>query len=326
MLLDSREGVFEKPLMQNIPLIDISDLQDIKTLHELDDACRQWGFFQVTEHGIPSAVFKNLNDAMHDFFEQPHAAKKCLERSAENPWGFYDQELTKNVKDWKEVIDIGPENGPERPQWPQTLPNFKGAVETFYKEAEQVSRRLLTAIAKNLETAPHVLLSAFEDHTSFLRLNFYPPCPDPAPEDASTVPSKGQLGIGHHSDAGVLTVLFQDSQPGLQVEHGGRWHTVEPVENALVINLGDVVQVWSNDRYRAALHRVLANSENARFSAPFFFNPSYATDYAPLDAMCTTAPPRYRPINWREFRGLRADGDYADYGEEIQISHYRTKS
>ena len=92
---------------------------------------------------------------------------------------------------------------------------------------------------------------------------------------------------------------------------------------ALIINIGDVIQVWSNDRYRAPLHRVLANTTQSRYSAPFFLNPGYDTVYAPLAGALDGARPRYRPINWGEFRAGRAAGDYADLGEEIQISDFR---
>ena len=203
---------------------------------------------------------------------------------------------------------------------------FRAAVETFYREAERVARTVLSVLARNLGTEPYVLLSAFEEHTSFLRLNYYPPCPNAASPDAPTVPTNGKLGIGHHSDAGALTVLYQDDQPGLQVERDGAWHTIEPIHHALVVNLGDIVQVWSNDRYRAALHRVIANSTLPRYSAPFFFNPSYATNYAPLTSVCQSQAPRYRAINWGEFRRQRADGDFADYGEEVQLSQFRIET
>ena len=92
---------------------------------------------------------------------------------------------------------------------------------------------------------------------------------------------------------------------------------------SIIINIGDVVQVWSNDRYRAPLHRVLASDTHTRFSAPFFLNPAFATDYAPLPATLVDVAPRYRSINWGDFRNGRAAGDYADVGEEIQIAHYR---
>jgi isopenicillin N synthase-like dioxygenase len=118
-------------------------------------------------------------------------------------------------------------------------------------------------------------------------------------------------------------LLLQDDQPGLEVYRDGDWYLVEPRRDALVVNIGDIVQVWSNDRYRAALHRVIANSAAARYSAPFFFCPAHATDYAPLPTTIDADhPPRYRAINWGEFRALRVAGDYADLGEEVQISHY----
>ena len=94
------------------------------------------------------------------------------------------------------------------------------------------------------------------------------------------------------------------------------WHVVEPRPDALVINIGDIVQVWSNDRYFAALHRVIASAERERFSIPFFLNPGYDTNYAPVPTMVdANRPARYRAINWGEFRRRRADGDYADYGD-----------
>jgi hypothetical protein len=92
-----------------------------------------------------------------------------------------------------------------------------------------------------------------------------------------------------------------------------------------VINIGDIVQVWSNDRYRAALHRVRASEGCERYSAPFFFNPAYDTTYAPLPTTLDsrTSVPLYRPIRWAEFRALRAAGDYADCGDEVQTHNYR---
>ena len=105
--------------------------------------------------------------------------------------------------------------------------------------------------------------------------------------------------INRHTDAGALTVLLQDEQPGLQVQRDGRWRTVEPRRGALVINIGDIIQVWSNDRYPAPLHRVIASTDAPRYSAAYFFNPAYAVDYAPLPGTHGPEdPPHYRPINW----------------------------
>jgi len=308
-----------------VPVIDVTELDDPATLAALDAACRDWGFFQIVGHGVDRGVTDALLMQMRRFFALDGAAKRSLSRTAENPWGFYDQELTKNTRDWKEIFDYGPPEGAAVPQWPRDLPEFQLAVQSFYRAAEKLSFQLLTALSRNLGMAPDYLAGAFMPrHLSFLRLNYYPLCPAPARPERLDRPTHGHLGINHHTDAGALTVLLQDRQPGLEVYRYGDWHLIEPREDALVINIGDIVQVWSNDRYRASLHRVVASAAAERYSAPFFFNPAYATDYAPLpSAVDATHPARYRPINWGEFRAGRAAGDYADVGEEIQISQFR---
>jgi isopenicillin N synthase-like dioxygenase len=114
---------------------------------------------------------------------------------------------------------------------------------------------------------------------------------------------------------------MQDQVGGLQVFKDGLWHNVTPVPGAFVINIGDMVQLWSNNRYRAALHRVMAMDKVDRYSIPFFFNPSYQTVVEPLVDL--NAGAQYRPVHWGEFRRKRADGDFADTGKEVQIADYR---
>ncbi len=105
----------------------------------------------------------------------------------------------------------------------------------------------------------------------------------------------------------------------LQFKIENEWQTAPADPNVLVVNLGDMLQVWSNDRYIAPLHRVITNRDTNRFSAPYFLNPAYAANISPLNS----ETPHYRSINWGEFRSGRAAGDYADLGEEIQITHFR---
>ena len=92
--------------------------------------------------------------------------------------------------------------------------------------------------------------------------------------------------ISHHTDAGAVTILHQTSVQSLQVyrPQDDKWHDVQPMPGAFVINTGDIMQVWSNDEYVAPLHRVKAQRDLERYSAPFFYNPSYETDYAPCTA------------------------------------------
>jgi isopenicillin N synthase-like dioxygenase len=311
----------------HVPVLDVSRLDDPGTLRALDKACREWGFVQVTAHGINAHLLGDLLAATRRFFALPAAEKRRISRSADNPWGFFDHELTKNTRDWKEIFDFGPPDGAaQRPQWPVGIPGFEATVRAYYDACTALAARLVDAIGVNLGMPAGHLREGFgKRQTSFVRLNCYPPCPVPARPDGVHTPDQGWLGVNHHTDSGALTVLLQDDQPGLEVFRDGRWHLIEPLAGAFVVNIGDMVQVWSNDRYPAALHRVLTNTHRPRYSAPFFYCPDYATDYAPLPGAVDTAhPPRYRTINWGEFRARRAAGDYADLGAEVQVTDYAT--
>jgi isopenicillin N synthase-like dioxygenase len=308
-----------------LPVIDIRDLQSAATQRAIDSACREWGFFQVVGHGIEERTLAALRRQMRAFFALPGAAKHAIMRTAENPWGFYDRELTKRTRDWKQIYDYGPPDGAAIvPQLPRELPRFGRAIERFYAECDALAFELVEVIAGNLGMPPGALDACFRpQHTSFLRLNYYPACPVPARPADSAAASGGHLGVNPHTDSGALTLLLQDEQPGLEVFHANEWHLVEPRGDALVVNIGDIVQVWSNDRYTAALHRGLVSADAERFSAPFFFNPAYSALYAPLPSTVDAQhPPRYRPIHWGEFRARRAAGDYADHGEYHSIHHY----
>ncbi len=302
----------------SVPILDFTALE----ADSLSRACEDWGFFALVNHGVPGNLQARASAHMAAFFAQPTAVKNTLRRSERNSWGYNDAELTKNKRDWKEILDIGApaDSGPlagSFPQWPE-LAGFKDTFEAIADEYHRVALGVAAAIARCID--PYAKVSgAFDEHSSFLRLNYYPPCATPARQASGLVADDGHLGISHHTDAGAVTVLWQDPQPGLQVYKDNRWHTVTPVAESLIINVGDIVQVWSNDRFRAPLHRVLANSEAQRYSLPYFLNPAYDYDYKPLRE---DEAPRYRPINWGAFRAGRSAGDYADYGAEIQISDF----
>jgi len=296
------------------PIIDLDHPERARTHKAIDAACREWGMFQIAGHGIDPRLSNALKRQMRKFFSQPAAAKRAISRTADNPWGFFDGELTRQVRDWKQIFDVGPADGEVIvPQWPPGMAAFEPVVCAFYDACDALALRLLRVISRNLGMPADFLDANFRPrHTSFLRLNYYPKCPTP-----------GVLGVNHHTDAGAITLLLQDEQSGLEVFQNGAWWPVEPRADALVVNIGDIVQVWSNDSYMAPLHRGLANSAEERFSVPFFFNPAYSVEYAPLPPMTGPGnPARYRPISWREFRARRAGGDYANHGEYHQISHY----
>ena len=301
-----------------LPIIDAAEFASQDWLEPLDWVCREQGCFQLHGHGISVAELRDDLAHIKRFFALPREQKLALERSAQNAWGYFDRELTKNTRDWKEIYDIGEpvDDGPmagSSPQWPADLDGFQTSMERLFSALDRVARRLLEGISQNLGMPAEYLGRHFSpDHSSFLRLNHYPPCSDP---DA-------QPGISEHTDAGAVTVLLHDGQPGLQFKQRGIWQTARADADALIVSIGDIVQVWSNDRYPAPPHRVRASTGAHRYSAPFFLNPSYHTDYAPLPSVVAGSAPRYRSINWGEFRAGRAAGDYADLGSEIQISDF----
>ena len=275
---------------------------------------------------------------MASFFALPLSSKLEIKRTANNSRGFANDELTKQLKDSKEILDLG---GPHESdglvvldgtnQWPDpsTLPLFRPIVSQYYAACEVVAARILVALSLDLGVESEVFSSSFLNHSSFLRLNYYP---IRSSTDFAIAADSGSplLGISRHTDAGVLTVLLQDDVSSLQVYSGskqdagdGEWMSVSPVSGALTINTGDMLQIWSNDVYAAPEHRVMASLERERFSAPFFYNPRYDADIEPITAGESGEAKKYNKLSWGEFRSKRFAGDYADLGKEVQIEDYR---
>jgi isopenicillin N synthase-like dioxygenase len=296
---------------------------------ELASPCADWGTFHIVGHGIDPAALAGFEAAMRGFFDLSPEIKRTVRRSRDNARGYYDEELTKNRPDWKEVFDYGSERRDAHHsdgvnQWPRGAEAMRQTLLSHYVACERVALALLRALCVSLGLEPGSLDGAFVDHSSFVRLNRYTPSPDPAPPDAPFFPEKGHLGVHHHTDAGALTLLYQDDVAGLQMYKDGRFVLVEPVPGAFAVNLGDMLQIWSNDRYRAPLHRVLANATQTRYSAPFFLNPSYDAICEPLPGLLgESAQARFRAVAWSMFRDQRSAGDYANYGQEIQIEDFR---
>lgn len=306
-----------------VPVIDISAPWP-QIVDEIACACRDWGFFQVRGHEIPQSVMTGTLAVARAFFALPRAMKREYLRSKENPWGFYDRELTKNERDKKEVFDVGPDaTGQQssgdafegRTRWPGEPAGFRQNIETYVAAADRVTAFLLRALGEGLGSSDVISAAFAPTHSSFLRLNHYT-IEDPMAGEQS---DRVGLGVHHHSDAGALTLLWQSDTAGLQVYRDGYWFGIPPIHDAFVINIGDMVQVWSNDAYIAPQHRVIAMQRVERFSFPYFYNPSYEAIVEPLGS----ASPHYRPIQWGDFRRRRADGDFADYGAEVQIGDYR---
>lgn len=321
---------------EGVPVIDLTDLSSgsrdpaLPAIAAIAAASSRWGFFQVVNHGIDPALVRDVRGESQRFFAQSSAAKEALKRSRENPWGYYNNELTKNRRDRKEVFDFttdgrDPVYGASN-RWPAGEDEFRDSLRRYRDACTRLSLTLLEAMCVGLGLPPAQLNAYFHPlHTGFVRLNYYPVADPLAGRTDVQHLESADLGVHHHSDAGALTVLLQDDVGGLEVYNGGFWYPVPPQDGAFVINTGDMMQVWSNDRYRAAIHRVRAMKRRDRYSIPFFYNPNAGTVVEPLPSVVSAdRPARYRAIDWSQFRYRRTDGDYADYGTEVQIAEYRT--
>jgi len=291
-----------------LPVIDLR--QGDAAAGAIDTACREHGFFYVVGHGVPADVVAAAFDASKRFFALDEAVKSRwhIDRSAIrrgfDPVGWQALDPDQPA-DLKESFYLGvdrpaddplvragtPNHGPN--QWPDeaAVPGFRAAVQACDAALAALAHRLMRLLALGLHLAPDHFARYTRDPMPVLRLLHYPPQP------ATAAP--GQIGCGAHTDWGGITLLAQDDAGGLQVQTlAGDWIEAPPVAGSFVVNLGDLMARWTNDRYRSTLHRVInRRAGRDRYSIAYFFDIDYHAEVSALPG-CFDAndPPRYAPI------------------------------
>ena len=307
----------------NVPLIDLQNAAtDSEQLKLLDLACRDHGFFLLKNHGIQEEI-DDMWKMSEWFFSQDREEKLKLLRSEQIPLGFFDRELTKQKRDLKEVFDFMETRlESDINQWPEEAV-FKQTMENFFLKSSQVAEKTLELILICLGLTKNEKVFG-DSRTSNARLNYYP-TEDPLNlNEKNKVNKLGDMALHHHTDPGILTLLLQDMTGGLQAkskEFG--WIDIEPEKDSIVVNLGDAMQVWTNDNYIAALHRVLKRTTEPRYSTPFFFNPKSDSIIEPLSEI-SLSKPNYRPFTWKEYIQGLIDDNYQDLcQDDIQIAKFK---
>ncbi len=315
--------------MDPVPTIDIAR-PDADAVAALDAACRDHGFFLLAGHGLDALIDRTWQQT-RAFFDAPRALRMAIQRSEDSPLGWYDRELTKRKRDHKEVFDYIDPDGPGDPKlnrWPEALPGFRDTLTEFFDAFAALSAETLRFVHASLGLDDDTIAAHGGSRmTSSVRLNHYPPH-DPVPADERDgLNPLGETALGYHTDPGVITLLLQDDTGGLQTRSArDGWIDVPPRPGTIVVNLADTVQVWTNDRYRAAVHRVVPMTTRRRFSIPFFYNPEPEAVIEPIPALCDE-PARYRPFAWGDFMRARTEDNFRDLGEDdTQIGHYRIAS
>lgn len=274
---------------------------------EIHKACRDTGFFLVANHAVPAALIESQFAFSRRFFDLPLASRQALHMSHSPTRAGYEpvggQTLDSDTPpDLKESFYVNQDLPDDHPyvkaalrayggnQWPD-LPGFRAQMLQYYAAMDRLAQHLMRLLALSLELDEAHFEQYFACPSATLRLIKYPPHPTHA--------SANQLDAGAHTDWGGVTILAQDDIGGLEVENAaGEWIDAPPVPGTFVINLGDMINRWTNGINRSNMHRVLNNKSSGRdrYSIPFFYSPDHMARIECLPS-CTDAgrPPLFAP-------------------------------
>ncbi|KAK3033123.1 hypothetical protein RJ639_036482 [Escallonia herrerae] len=268
-----------------LPPIDLSKLDGPshdQVVEVIAGAAQTVGFFQVVNHGVVVELLESLKDAAHRFFAQP-AEKKAVYLKGVSPsplvkYGTSFVPEKEKALEWKDYVSMVYTNDTDALEhWPIEC---KEVALEYLKTSTKMVRRITEILIANLGVTLEDSSKVVDALTSLkmVNMNFYPTCPSP----------ELTVGVGRHSDMGTLTVLLQDGIGGLYVKLEGKpdaeeeWMEIQPIPGALVINIGDTLQILSNGRYKSAEHRVRTTSTQSRVSIPIFTVPRPTEKIGPL--------------------------------------------
>ncbi|KAI3824387.1 hypothetical protein L1987_05845 [Smallanthus sonchifolius] len=284
-----------------VPIIDMEHLLSQDSVHseveKLHLACRDWGFFQLINHEVSYSLLEKLKEETQEFFKLPLEEKMKYAQKPGDAEGFgqafvvsEDQKL-----DWSDMFSII--TLPSDLRKPHLLPKlrnpFRDAIEEYSKEVDKLAFKTLTFMAKALKMEEEEMKLLFFNGLQGIRMNYYPPCPQP----------EQVIGFTPHADGSGITFLLQvDQVEGLQIKKDGVWIPVTPHPNAFVVNIGDVVQMVSNGEYKSIEHRAVVNAEKERLSIATFVNPSLGMEFGPALSLITpNTPARFTRITYADF-------------------------
>ncbi|XP_061340688.1 protein SRG1-like [Gastrolobium bilobum] len=268
--------------LPQVPVIDLNKLlsEDATELEKLDHGCKEWGFFQLINHGVNPSLVENVKLGVEEFFNLPMEEKKKLWQKPEQMEGFGQLfVLSEEQKlDWADMFSMT--TLPLYARRPHLFPSipqpFRDNLEKYSLELKNICLTIIGSMTKALKTKPNELLELFEDIGQVMRINYYPPCPQP----------EQVIGLGPHSDAGALNILLQANEiDGLQIRKDGMWIPIKPISNAFVINVGDILEILTNGIYRSVEHRATINQEKERISLVTFHRPGLQRVIGPTPSL-----------------------------------------
>ncbi|XP_027080012.1 gibberellin 3-beta-dioxygenase 1 [Coffea arabica] len=276
--------------------IPVIDLMAPNVVELIGHACETWGIFHLTNHGIPSSLIHDVESQARRLFSLPTEQKLKALRSADGATGYGAARmvpfLTKYL--WHEGFLIaGSPIEHASVLWPHDHKTFCDVMETYQKMMNSLAHQLLLLMLKWLEVSEDELNWKLSMSQDALLLNSFPACPDP----------KSTIGLAPHTDSLLITILHQ-SQEGLQIFRDGfGWVTVSPIEGALVVNFGNLMDILSNGKFSGILHRAFVNQIRHRISVAYFCYPPIDSQVAPF---AKSECPIYSSLTVKEYLEIRA--------------------
>ncbi|XP_051124486.1 naringenin,2-oxoglutarate 3-dioxygenase [Andrographis paniculata] len=280
---DERPKVPYNQFSEDIPVISLAGIDERGGKREvicrsIVAACEDWGIFQVVDHGIDSKLIGDMNRLAREFFALPAEEKRRFDMSGGKKGGYIVSSHLQGeaVQDWREIVTYFsyPINSRDYTRWPDKPEGWRAVTENYSEQLMQLGCKLLEVLSEAMGLEKDAIAKSCVETDQKVVVNFYPKCPQP----------NLTLGLKRHTDPGTITLLLQDQVGGLQAtrDGGNTWITVQPVDGAFVVNLGDHGHYLSNGRFKNADHQAVVNSNTSRLSIATFQNPSPEAIVYPL--------------------------------------------
>ncbi|CAM0913066.1 unnamed protein product [Alopecurus aequalis] len=289
--------------MLPIPIIDLSRLSDsADEASKLRSALENWGLFLAVGHGMEPGFLGEVMKVSRDFFKLPLDEKQKysnLVNGNEVRMEGYGNDMVvseKQILDWNDrlYIIVEPESRRIYSLWPTQPPSFRDILNEYTVKCRSIANLVLENLAKLVDLRDDYFVNMLDESAmTFARLNYYPHCPKP----------DNVLGMKPHTDASLITIVFiDDNVSGLQLQNNGVWYDVPIVPNALLVNVGDVMEILSNGFFKSPVHRVVTNAEKERLSLVMFYTMGPEREAEPVPELVDEKRPRrYRKIKTKDY-------------------------
>ncbi|CAJ2659497.1 unnamed protein product [Trifolium pratense] len=284
-----------------IPIIDMKKLLSSEygssELSKLHLACKDWGFFQVVNHGVSSSLVEKVKLETQDFFNLPMSEKKKFWQTPQHMEGFGQAFVMSDEQklDWADIFFMStlPKHSRMSHLFPKLPLPIRDTFELYSMELQKLSMIIVEYMGKALKMDENEMRMLFEDGVQSMRMNYYPPCPQP----------EKVIGLTKHSDPVGVTILLQLNEvEGLQIKKNCMWLPIKPLPNAFIVNIGDMLEIITNGIYRSIEHRAIVNSEKERLSIATFYSINQESILGPMESLITEqSPARFIKIGVKEY-------------------------